>query len=185
MANLIDHIEQYLGIIQGGYSKGENGEELPFQVVHCPRGIETLRTFCTIGLSRFPLEYNGRRILQELMIVILDKFDVQNAPGLLIQVGIRALERGRAFGPGEIISGPNEMFEGKPFKAFYTTTPGFMPDEFILYNAEDGSKIMFAILLPITPEEEKYIIENGFQKFEDLFIDSGIDMLDLDRPSLV
>ncbi len=182
---LADHIEDFLGPIQDRYTKADDGEILPFQVVHCPRGIEGLRAFCTVGLSDFPLEFRARHILQELMIVVLHKFGLQNIPSLLQQLGRRALERRAAFAPGDIINAPAELFPGKPFAALYTTSPGFMPEEFIAYNTGDGANIIFSILLPITPAEEKYVALHGFEKFDHLFIESEIDMLDLDRPSIV
>lgn len=182
---LADHIEEFLGPIQDRYRHTDDGESLPFQVVHCPRGIEGLRAFCTLGLSDFPLEFRARHVLQELMIVILHKFGLQNIPPLLQQLGRRALERQAAFAPGDIINAPSELFADKPFAALYTTSPGFLPEEFITYNTGDGADIVFSIMLPITPSEEKYIALHGFEKFDQLFIQSGIDMLDLDRPSVV
>ena len=83
------------------------------------------------------------------------------------------------------ISGEKLPFDGKPFCSIYTTKPGFMPEEFINYRTGDGDKITFSILLPITPAEEKYITLHGYERFDLLFIGSGADMLDLDRPSLV
>ena len=182
---LSDHIEEFLGPIQDKYAQDPDGKTLPFQVAHCPRGIERLRAFCTLGLSNFPLEARGRHVLQELMIVILHKFDMQNIPQLLQQLGKRALERQTAFAPGDIVNAPGELFTGKSFAALYTTTPGFLPEEFITYNTGDGDKVIFSIMLPITPAEEKYVMLNGFETFDHLFIESGIDMLDLDRPSIV
>jgi len=182
---LLDHIEEFLGPIQDKYTHAEDGQLLSFQVLHCPRGIEGLRAFCTAGLSDFPLEFRNRHILQELMIVVLYKFAVQNIPALLQQLGRRALERRAAFAPGDIVNAPGELFSDKPFTALYTTSPGFMPEEFITYNTGDGDNILFSIMLPITPAEEKYVALHGFEKFDQLFIDSGIDMLDLDRPSIV
>lgn len=182
---LSDHIEEFLGQIATRYAKNVSGEELPFQVVHCPRGIEGLQSFSTLGLSNYPLECRGRHIQQELMISVLNKFGSLNIAGLLQQLAIRALERQAAFAPGDVIAAPHALFDGKPFCSLYTTKPGFMPEEFINYSTGDGDKITFSILLPITPSEEKYISQHGYERFDILFIGSGADMLDLDRNSIV
>jgi hypothetical protein len=182
---LDDHIEEFLGPIKKRYEKSISGEKLPFQVVHCPRGIEGLHTYSTLGLSNYPLECRGRHIQQELMISVLNQFAGLNIAGLLQQLAIRALERQAAFAPGDVIASPHQLFDGKPFCSIYTTKPGFMPEEFINYSTGDGDKITFSILLPITPAEEKYITLHGYERFDLQFIGSGADMLDLDRNSIV
>lgn len=93
-----------------------------------------------------------------------------NIAGLLQQLAIHALERQAAFAPGDVIASAHELFDGKSFCSLQTTRSGFMPEEFVNYSTGDGDKITFSILLPIKPAEEN------------LFIDSGIDRLDLDRP---
>lgn len=108
-----------------------------------------------------------------------------NIHGLLQQVAIRSTERQTAFAHGDVIASPHLLFDGKPFYSLYTTKPGFMPEEFVSYSTSDGDKIVFSILLPITPSEEKYISLHGYERFDLLFIGSQVDMLDLDRKSIV
>lgn len=182
---LDDHIEEFLGHIESRYTKSIAGEILPFQVVHCPRGIEGIDTYTTLGLSNYPLVCRGRHVLQELMISVLHEFAGLHLHGLLQQVAIRSIERQTAFAHGDVIASPHVLFDEKPFYSLYTTKPGFMPEEFISYSTGDGDKIGFSILLPITPAEEKYISLHGHERFDLLFIGSNVDMLDLNRKSIV
>ncbi len=57
---LVDHIEEFLGPIQDSYIARRRMESFfLFQVVHCPRGIEGLRAFSTVGLSNFSVRFSS------------------------------------------------------------------------------------------------------------------------------
>ncbi len=182
---LADHIEEYLGEILTKYAKDQEGNDVPFLVAHCPSGIESVRVFCTIGLSNYPLDCRGKHILQELMFEVLHKHGVRNYPAILQQLGKQALEKQTAFAPGDIVELPYRIFEDRDFHSFYATRPGFMPEEFLEYKTGDGDKVTFTILLPVSPQEEKYIKKYGYERFDILFIESGVDMLDPERKSIV
>ena len=52
MAGVVDHLEQHLGEIEGGWSVDADGRPVPFQIVRCPAsGLEGCVAFSTLGLS--------------------------------------------------------------------------------------------------------------------------------------
>jgi hypothetical protein len=186
--SLIDHIEEYLGPIEGGWARSPQGEKLDFQVVKCLGGqVEQARAFCTAGLSNRPLRsrVSDKLIRQELLILVSQQFEDQNVPAVLQQLGSAALTHESPFLCGEVIERSNPIFRDRPFYAFVAAVPVLLPDDFSTYRDEHGNEIIFAWMIPITKTEADFARREGWSKLEDIFIDQSIDLIDIDRLSVV
>jgi hypothetical protein len=186
--SLIDHIEKYLGRIESGWTCSPQGEKLRFQVVKCFGGrAEQARAFCTVGLSNFQLRshVSDKLIRQELLILIPESCADQNIPAVLQQLGNAALDHKAAFLCGEIIERSNPIFRNRPFYAFVAAVPVLLPDDFAVYTDENGNEIVFAWMVPITKTEADFVRREGWDKLENILIDQGIDLLDIDRKSAI
>lgn len=60
-----------------------------------------------------------------------------------------------------------------------------LPDDFSVYTDENGSDIVFAWMVPITKTEADFIRREGWDKLENILIDEGTDLLDIDRKSAI
>ena len=95
------------------------------------------------------------------------------------------LNQHRAFLCGDVIERKNPIFKEKPFYAFLALAPTLLPDDFAVYPSEAGDEIVFAWMVPITKAEADFVRKNGWSKLEDLFVAQEVDLVDIDRSSLV
>jgi hypothetical protein len=186
--SLIDHVEKYLGRIDGGWTHSPEGEKLGFQVVKCLGGrVEQARAFCTVGLSNFQLRshVSDKLIRQELLILLPESCEDQNIPAVLQQLGNAALDHKAAFLCGEIIERSNPIFRNQPFYAFVAAVPALLPDDFSTFTDKNDNDIVFAWMVPITKTESDFVRREGWSRLEDIFIDQGTDLLDINRESAI
>lgn len=185
---MIDHIEKYLGRIDVGWTRSPNGEKLGFQVVKCLGGqAEQASAFCTVGLSNFQLRshVSDKLIRQELLILLSESCEDQNIPAVLQQLGNAALDRKAAFLCGEIVERNKPVFRNRPFYAFVAAVPVPLPDDSSVYTDENGSDIVFAWMVPITKTEADFVRRESWDKLENILIDQGTDLLDINRKSAI
>jgi Suppressor of fused protein (SUFU) len=186
--SLIDHIEHFLGAIEGGWTRSPLGEKLGFQVVKCAGGqVEQAHAFCTVGLSKRPLQsrVSEKLIRHELFILVPETFGDQNIPAVLQQLGSAVLTHESPFLCGEVIERANPIFRDKPFYAFVAAVPVLLPDAFATYTDELGNEIVFVWMVPLTKAEINFVREESWGKLEDIFISHSADLLDVDRSSAV
>src|SRR5690349_20286306 len=99
MSDLVHHLEAHLGAISAGWSQDAEGRSLPFQVALFEKGpIPGTRTLTTLGLSdsRLRLGEGGKRVRQELVILVREQFGYGNVPGVLQQMASEALAKDKA-----------------------------------------------------------------------------------------
>jgi hypothetical protein len=70
-------------------------------------------------------------------------------------------------------------------EALYVSIPVYLPDSFATYESPTGIACAFAWLVPITSQEAKFAIANGWEAFEDKLASVDPDLLDLERKSVV
>jgi hypothetical protein len=186
--SLVDHIEKYLGKIEGAWTRSPEHGKMDFHVLSCVHGqIDQARTFCTVGLGNFPLvsAVSNRVIRHELLILAPESFGNRNIPALLQQLGLGALKRKSAYLRGEVIEGASAIFKERSFSAFYAAIPNIISQDFSVYRDEQGVEVVFVWMVPIMPAEAKFTRAHGWSKFEDLLQSQNADMVDFDRQSFV
>lgn len=183
--SLVEHLERYLGEIDAGWSRDADGNEMPFQIVRFPRGSGSgTISFATLGLSRYPLRStSGKEIRQELLMIIPDDLRDGPIPGLLQQIGKEELAVGRPLLRGEAIGPRGELIPGSAMEAMYAAIPVYLPDDFAVYEGDDG-QVAVVWLVPISADEAIYVRTHGWRAFEDRLVENDPDLTDFFRPSL-
>lgn len=73
---------------------------------------------------------------------------------------------------------------GTGMAALYVTAPSFLPEDMALIHTEEGD-VVLAWLMPIFKAEAEYIFKNGWEPFEALLEQEGVDVYDLARPCTI
>jgi Suppressor of fused protein (SUFU) len=184
---LPDHLERFLGIIRGGWTKDADGRKMPFSVVEFANGPRpNTATFSTLGLSKMPLhaETALTHVYQELVIVVPDWLRVGPVPGILQQIGQEAIRSGRAVLRGDVIGPRGPLFSAdSKMEALYATNPVCFPDEFASYRAGDRD-VVLVWLMPISRNEAEYVRAHGWSRFEEELVKADLDLTDLLRRTL-
>lgn len=180
---LIDHLERYLGEIEGGWSRDADGHQMPFQVARFPHGSGSgTVSFATLGLSRYPLrDASGKEIRHELLMIVPERLREGVIPGLLQQVGQESLSAARPLLRGEVIGPRGALVAGSEMEAMYVAIPVYLPDDFAVY---DDEQIVIAWLVPISPSEADFVKSHGWRVFEKCLVKADPDLTDIFRPSL-
>ena len=186
MTTLPEHLERFLGPIQGGWSKDAAGNDLPFHVVRCDGGLlGGVTAYATLGLSRFPLRSpaSGRDIRHELLMIVRSDADPGTVPGLLQQLGLEALGGERPFLAGEVIGPRGTLFQQGPMAAVYFAPPVYWPDQFGQCSVAGGTAVI-AWCIPLTPAEAMFASSVGREQFEDLLATQQPDLASIERAPL-
>jgi hypothetical protein len=185
--NLIDHLEQYLGRIERGWSKDADGRSVPFNVALFDGDpLDEAQALTTTGLSHTPLRLNdGRRVRMEFVMLFSKAFGPRNLPGVLQQVGLEALSSDRAPVRGDVLGPRGVLVPSTRFEALYVSIPVWLPDGFHAFEPpEGGEPVVLVWLVPITAREAEYVRSHGWDAFEDRLVEQQPDLLDLDRDEL-
>lgn len=187
MSDLLEHLEQYLGDIVAGYSKDEDGKELPFQMVRFEGAPPNTVTLVTLGFSAAHLLIGGarRRVRQEYLMTMNAGWDSRNIPAVLHQVAMEAYERDTGYDRGQVIGPRGTLVAGTAIEALYVSVPVYFPKGFHVCQTEKGEPIVLAWLVPITAAEARYAREGGWETFEELLTEVDPDLRDFGRRSIV
>lgn len=187
MTSVFDHLETYAGEILQGWSRDENGDKLPFQVVQLSGGPHAgTATFATLGLSNFALASGKvgddlRYIRHELVMVVPSDAIPGNIGGILLQAGTEAIARNLAYLRGDVIGPKGALFEGYEPKALYASVPVYFPDGFASVQAEGVGDVAIAWLIPLLDDEVAYVHSHGWSQFEDRLVEQDPDLVDYRR----
>jgi Suppressor of fused protein (SUFU) len=186
VADLIEHLESFLGRIAGG-SRGDEstpdavqvawfGPDVPFA------GVTTL---VTIGLSRRRLESpDGAAVHQELLMHVPNDEYPARAAGLLFQVAGEMVDRRAALSHGQVIGPRGPLFPGRPATAMVAISPRYLPDEFARCHLDESVPVVLTWLVPITSGEAEVIRQEGWETLEGAFAAEDPDLTDPDRPEV-
>lgn len=188
--SLIQHIEAHLGVIQGGWNKDVEGNDVSFQVVRCDG--ETIgrpeTAFITLGLSNFPLKSrSGKMIRHELMYLTCGDYtgwEIHNIASVLQDLGRAALREQRPYLRGEVIR-TGGLLSQSGMKDLCVSNPLIHDESFDVYELEDGVSIIIAWVFPVYPNEADYIQTRGWSAFQDLLIQNEPDVMNASRPPLL
>ncbi|MCR8851117.1 suppressor of fused domain protein [Rossellomorea sp. SC111] len=186
--NYLNFMENHLGKIEYGWSKDENGNELPFQVVKYVDGpFPGTVTYSTVGLSNILLKSHVsiKNIRQELVFVSYSSFGDKNIPAILQHVGLQAYNNGIAYLRGESIGPKGKIFNDSNLKALYVTLPVYFDDSFHTFYEKDGDPIVNVWLVPISNKEAEFVKLYGWDKFEDLLVEKDPDLINFKRKSII
>ncbi|MDR6881017.1 hypothetical protein J2X61_002766 [Bacillus sp. 3255] len=182
-------MERHPGTIQYCWSKDADGNKLPFQIVKYSNGhpFSGTTTYSTLGLSNDTLKssVSGKQIRQELVFVSDSTFGDKNIPGIIQQVGLKALNNKMAYLRGDVIGPYGSLFDNSRLEALYVTLPIYFPNSFHTFFGNDNFPIVMSWLVPITLEEANFAKLNGWDKFEDMLEEANPDLIDFNRKGLL
>ena len=185
-SDLVEHLEDYLGRIDVGWTVDADGAQVPFQVARFDGLVSGGVPFATIGLSRVKLRssVSGKRIRQEFVFLAPPALADRSVPGLLQQVGREIVASGTALLRGDVIGPRGRLFEEYEMEALYSSNPVYFPDDFAICGSEaDG--IVMVWLIPITKAEARFVAARGWSTFENKLQNVDPDLVDFSRPGVV
>jgi hypothetical protein len=188
MKTFINHIEQYLGRIEHGWSRTADGMSIPFQVVACRGGlIREVTSYLTLGLSEMELTspVSRKMIRHELLMAVRTEDAAGSVPSLLQQLGSEALRQRTAYLRGDVVGPRGIIFKDTMFEAIYVTMPTYYPEPFSVFEESTGLMRVIAWLIPVTVSEAEFVRSHGWSRFESLIEKHDPDLLNLKRDSLV
>jgi hypothetical protein len=170
VADLIEHLESFLGLITGG-SRGDDATPEGVQVAwfgpDVPFGGVT--TLVTVGLSRRHLGLpNGGALHQELVMHVPTDDYPARAAGLLFQVAGEMVRRRAGLQHGQVIGPRGPLFPGSQTTAMVATSPRYLPESFAVCHTE-SVPVVLVWLIPITTGEAEVIQTSGWGTLEQAF----------------
>lgn len=182
MNTLINKLERHLGEICHGWSNDELGNPSPIQIVECAGGIyPNTVSLATVGLSRYALQGEGKKIRHELFLSFHMQQPVDSIALMLQEIAQSAILRSAPILCGEVVRPVRNKTD---IVALFAYTPVYYPEEFWAAQDEFGSAIVIVWLVPMTRDEAEFVEINGAARFEELLAKADPDLFDLNRPSI-
>ncbi|WP_223936230.1 suppressor of fused domain protein [Arthrobacter sp. StoSoilB5] len=187
MTGLIEHLEHFLGRIQGGGPAGKTPEgNVVSLAVYEPVSEGGSVHYSTIGLSklvRFSIAEGGETSTELLMTS--SRPEASSVMGsILVQVTGESLESGEPLSAGDVIGPRGRMFDGSEMEAIFVRAPEHLPEAFSPLRVGDQD-IQFLWLVPITGPEAQYINEHGVGAFESIVKQQRPAFEDVHRQSVI
>lgn len=171
------HYEKYLGNYAEASVFAGTKESSPIQALKFPNVLDGLKTFATLGFSK----YFG---------VIKNKAEIvfsvdENLEEALLSIIMNSLffitENQIDFGKGTFIKGVEKInadfANSHNIRAVYFTLPFVFPEDF----SEITGEIKMYEAFFLTQSELEYLEENGAESFEDYLEENEIDVYDINR----
>ena len=187
MIDLVQHLEGHLGQMSSGWSRDATGKKLPFHVGLFDDGpIAGTGGLVTLGISNelLRLGTGARTGRQELVMLYRHGASYRNLPGILQQVGMRALHDRRCYLRGEVIGPNGPLADGSKLEALYVAVPVYLPDSFHVFRPTVGDPVVMAWLVPITASEAHFVGKHGWEAFEHQLLEEDPDLLNMTRESM-
>jgi hypothetical protein len=184
---LLGHLETTLGYCQGAWTKGTDGQELPFHIAHWHhQPCHSAVTCSTLGLFRHEVTLPQRQttLQQELMLSVYGLEHQSLLASWLYHCGQLFLGQSQALSLHQVIGAFDTMLGDSDKCAFFVAPPVYFPPELAVW--QDSVPYTHLLwLVPVTREEGLFIAKQGGSAFEALLAEDEPDILNLNRPSLV
>lgn len=170
---ILDHYEKYLGEYAGADVYAD--EECEIQLLGFPETIKDCLLLATFGVSKY-----------EECEVILPVDDLYDECAEIFANSIfYALSNNIKIGRGVLIEGADNIVEGFSDKcgktALYFTEAYPLPDEF----ATIDNKCHIYMGFFVSKKEAEYIKVHGSEQFEDILEEKEVDVINLNRSSVL
>ena len=175
---LLNHYEHFLGDYIGA-DVYDNGQQ-EIQILGFPKAIESSMVFTTFGLSKYSDMINNQC---EIALAVDENYD--ECAKIFANAVFYILSNRMNFGKGILIKGAGNIIadfvEKYDKSALYFTNVFLLPDDFAFVNNTCRVYMCFFV----SEEEAEYIKKYGSEKFEDLLEKSEVDVIDLNRKSIL
>lgn len=175
---LLNHYEHYLGDYIGA-DVYENGQQ-KIQILGFPKAIENSMVFATFGVSKHSDVIHNQC---EMILAVDENYD--ECAEIFANSIFYILSNKMKFGNGILIEGVDNIVDGfeKRYNksALYFTNVFLLPDEFAFVN--DACRIYMCFF--VSRAEAEYIKKYGSEQFEDILENKDVDVIDLNRESIM
>lgn len=175
---ILAHYEEYLGDFIG--ADPYSNEDKTVQLLGFDKAVKDCLLFATLGLSNYSDDIDN---CCEIIMATDDDYD--NCAEVFMNSVFYVLSNQMKFGRGVLIEGADSIVEGFSKKhnmsAVYFSTVYMLPEDFS--SIEDECNFYMGFF--VSKQEAEYIKQYGCEKFEDLLEQNNIDVIDLNRPSVI
>jgi hypothetical protein len=185
VADLIEHLESFLGPIAGG-SRGDDATPEGVQVAWFGPGVpfDGVTTLVTVGLSRRHLGLaTGEALHQELVMHVPTDDYPARAAGLLFQMAGEMVRRRAGLQHGQVIGPRGPLFPDSQTTAMVAISPRYLPEPFAVCHTE-RVPVVLTWLVPITTGEAEVIQKSGWGTLEQAFAAQNPDLADPGRAEM-
>jgi hypothetical protein len=182
MADLPEHIEKYLGVIEYGWHLSrEFGDVQVIKVSNQP--ASGVVTYSTLGMSWTKLSMPGDRVVrQELLFSAYERYPADKIASFLVTFCKYVLSEGRALLRGEVVGPYQPLIAGVAADSIYCTLPVMFDSKLATFSGSEPPTV-FAWLVPIMSAEAQFVRSHGWNNFEDMLEKDQPDFWNLDRPA--
>ena len=175
---LMDHYKYYLGDYIGADLYSDELHEI--QLLGFDEAIENCLLFATFGLSKYSEDINNCCEI----IMAVDR-DYDQCAELLMNSVFYVVSNEMNFGRGILVDGieniNNNFYKQHNKAGIYFTENYIFPNSFV--QIEDSCKMYMAFF--VSKQEANYIKKYGCEKFEDLLEKKNVDVIEIDRISII
>jgi hypothetical protein len=182
--SLIDHLESFLGPIDGGWQSTELESRIRVAAFH-QKPFDTAATYVTLGLSDEILpQGSGRDVRQELVFATYESFPQMAISSFLLTFAEYILSKRQALLRGDIVGPGDPIIPGVPLNAVYSTIPVIFRDGFATFGGTLPPTVL-VWLIPLHGVEAEFVKRKGWNEFEEMLESNDIDLLDLNRKPIL
>ena len=175
---ILDHYEKYLGSFIGAIPYSDNKYQI--QLLGFDRAVENSLLLATLGLSKYSENINN---CCEVVMAV-DK-DYDDCAEVFMNAVFYAVSNRMNFGRGTLIEGANNII--KDFSQKHNKTAVYFTEQYILPDGfttiEEKCKIYLGFF--VSKDEADYIKRYGSEKFEDILEQNNVDVIEINRPSVI
>jgi Suppressor of fused protein (SUFU) len=184
MADLIEHLESFLGLIDSGVP-GDDSTPAGVQVIRFGADVPFtgVTTWATLGLSKHHLNQSSGGLHQELVMHVPTAQQPANIAGVLFQMAEELIRRGRGLARGEVVGPRGRLFADMEMTAVVAASPVYLPDGFAICHTP-AAPIVLTWLVPLTDAEARFALAHGWRALEAIFVEQNPDVTDLRRTSV-
>jgi Suppressor of fused protein (SUFU) len=184
VADLVEHLERFLGPIEGGAGADDAIQPRVNAVRFAPDVPFTgVTTWTTLGLSNHHLQQPSGGLHQELVMHVPTAPQPANVAAVLLQVAGELIARGRGLARGEVLGPRGPLFADTGLTGLVATSPAYLPDGFAVCDTP-AVPVVLTWLVPLTTDEARFAHAHGWRALEKIFIAQDPDVTDLGRPSV-
>ena len=175
---LLDHYEKYLGEFIGAELYTDNRHQI--QLLGFDKTIENCLLFATLGLSKYSECINNC-----CEVIMATDSDYDQCAKLFMNAIFYVVSNKMNFGRGVLIDGVDNIFESFSKQhnkvAVYFTETCVLPEEFSII--EGKCKVYMGFF--VSRNEVDYVKKYGCEQFEELLEEKVVDVININRKSVI
>ena len=174
---IAEHIESHIGEISSAINITDNKYNITISLFE-ETPFEGIRTYSTLGLNRYLVEYYF-----EFILACKNNFSKNEITSFWTSFSEYLIEQNKGVKRGDVISFDFPIISQTKMNSLYFTLPFYFDDDLQQLDLDDRS-IIFPLIIPVYYEEAQLIKEKGWNNFEEFLEENEIDDLwDLSRES--